>query len=426
MFRRPLGSFERALYLSDAYATLNVVVVLQLESAPAPEEMAAALSELQRCQPALRARITLPSGQPQFEEMEAPSLPFTTAPRPTDEAWKALAESELSRRIDCASGPLFRSTYLCGPTRADLVLTFQHTIADAPSIAHCLHLLLAYLAAPGTPVPPHVDPLPAAESLFPRAFRGANLLIRSLGYAFRQGSDELGKRLDRRGPRPLPFQAGAAPRILVAETDEELTGRLVRRVRQERITLHSVLNAAMLMAVQRRLHGGRDGVMQTICFANLRPFVSPAIQAEALAAYFSMLRYTIRLDQRRALWEISRELQAQIYASLKRGDKYIAHMMSEGLIRLMTGLHSTRMATTALSYTGAPGLQPNYGSIGVRGLHAFISNVDFGPEYTAQVGLNAGRLVWDVVYLDHDMDRSQALGVTDEIQQILRSAAEST
>jgi hypothetical protein len=65
-------------------------------------------------------------------------------------------------------------------------------------------------------------------------------------------------------------------------------------------------------------------------------------------------------------------------------------------------------------------LQPEYGGIKVCGLHGFISNIDLGPEYSAQVSLFEGRLVWDIVYLDGDMDRARALEIAEQIQALLR------
>lgn len=422
MIKRPLGALERALLLSDAYSALNVVAVVQLDAPPVPEAMAAALAELQASQAALRVRIESLGGRPHFVEMERLQLPFVVLARTDEDAWLRLAESELGRRIDSAAGPLFRCTYLFQPDRADLVCTFQHTIADAPSIARFVDRLLTCLAARPVGAAAGSELLPACETRFPAGFHGAGLALQEAGYAFRQLRDEAGYRWQARGLPEPALHPGAVSRALTAETDEELTSALVRRARRERITLNSLLNAAMLLAVHRRLYDARPRPMRTISFPSLRAFVSPAARADSLAAYFSMLRYTVWLGKTQSLWEAARNLHVQIYGSLKRGDKFVAHMMSENLIRLMTRLRSMRLAMTALSYTGVPTVRSQYGPIRVRGLHGFISNVDFGPQYTAQVSLTSGRLVWDIVYLDGDLDSSQARAIADEIQEILRSA----
>ena len=422
MLQRPLGTLERALLLSDRHSPLNVVTVLQLEAPPSPEAMAAALSELQASQPALRVRIESRAERPSFVEMESSKLPLSVLGRPAEDAWLPLAEAELSRRIDVAAGPLFRCAYLFHPDRADLICTFQHTIVDAPSIAWFLDQLLSCLAGQPAGAATASELLPAAQTSFPATFRGPSLALLTAGYASRQLREEVAYRWETHSLREPPVHAGAASRILTAETDGELTSALVRRSRKEGVTLNGLLNAAMLLAVHRRLYGARPRPMRTISFPNLRPFVSPPAQADSLAAYFSMQRYTIRLDERQSLWQVAGKLHAQIYTSLKQGDKYVAHLMSEGLIRMVTRLRSVRLAMTALSYTGVPKVRPQYGPIRVRGLHGFISNVDFGPQYTAQVSLTSGRLVWDIVYLDKDMDHRQARALADEVQEVLRSA----
>ena len=419
MSQRPLGALERALLLSNNRAALNVVAVIQLDSPPAPGMVAEALAAAQQAQPALRARIESRSGRPYFVELQNPLCPLTSAGRPGDDAWLSLAESQLNHRLDANAGPLFRCTYLFSPHHAELVFTFQHTIVDAPSIASFLDGLLSRIAGQRAGPERQPDFVPVPETRFPAAFRGARLGLRALGFASRQIADELKYQWQVRGLRRAAVHHGASARLLSAQTDATLTAALVRRARKEQVTLNSLLNTAMLLAVHRRLYGGQPRPMRTISFPNLRPFLpSP----DSLAAYFSMLRYTVQLSGRTSLWEVARALHTQIYTSLKRGDKYVALVMSEPLIRMFTKMRSMRMAMTALSYTGAPLLQAQYGSTRVRGVHAFISNVDFGPEYTAQVTLFDERLVWDIVYLDGDMDFAQAASIADDIQDILRAA----
>ena len=96
------------------------------------------------------------------------------------------------------------------------------------------------------------------------------------------------------------------------------------------------------------------------------------------------------------------------------------------MTRLMLGLRTMRMSHTALSYTGVADIPETFGPIRLLGLHAFVSNFTLGPEYTAQVRWFAGRLWWDSVYLDTDMDdlTARALGV--EILALLEVAALSS
>ena len=48
-----------------------------------------------------------------------------------------------------------------------------------------------------------------------------------------------------------------------------------------------------------------------------------------------------------------------------------------------------------------------------------VSNLALGPEFTAHARLWRGRLWWDHVYLDSDMDEELAAALSDEILEKL-------
>ena len=55
-------------------------------------------------------------------------------------------------------------------------------------------------------------------------------------------------------------------------------------------------------------------------------------------------------------------------------------------------------------------------------LHAFVSNLPIGPEVTAQVRIFGGRLLWDFVYLEEDLDRPKMAALAQAIETRLASA----
>ena len=201
-----------------------------------------------------------------------------------------------------------------------------------------------------------------------------------------------------------------------------MTDSLSRRVRQENVTLNSLLQAAMLQAVNRQLYNGQRTPMRAFAFPDLRPYVTPPLDAENLGAYVSMLRYTFSVDGTQSVWDLARAVTATLQASFQRGDKYSAHLMSENLMKMLLRLKSMRMGATALSYTGVNSLAERYGETRVRALHGFIANIDLGPEFSAQASLFGDELILDVVYLDSDMHRAKAQAVAEEIREILEEA----
>jgi NRPS condensation-like uncharacterized protein len=416
---RPLGNFERALRLSNLYAPFNIVVAVELESPPAPAAIQKALATLQKRHPLLRTRIELQEDRPCFVEMHDFSAPFLLLDHQSD--WLVVTENELQHRIDSLAGPLFRCTYIQDDSRAKLLLTLQHTIVDATSAAHLLHELLTLASDPLASFP-ILEPVPAVEAYFPPSHHGLGRFLHSLNYAARQMADELRYQLSSRGAHKPSIKFGARPQVLTMTLDAPLTDSLAHRVRKEKVTLNSLLQAAMMLAVNHCRYTSAQVPLRTFAFPDLRAYVTPSLGAEHMGAYISMLRYTFTVKGDQSVWDLARSVNLTIQESFQRGEKFTASLMSEGVIKMMLALKSMRMGTTALSYTSGLDVLEHYGETKVHALHGFISNIDLGPEFSAQVSLFNDMLIWDMVYLDQEMSHAEAEQIANEIRAILEES----
>lgn len=426
--KRELGSFERALVISNEYAPFHIVSVIHLENAPPPQVLKQALKIVQNRHPFLRSRLLKERGKYYFENLTDPDLLFHFLSRWNAEHWFAITEAELTNRIDVSTGALFRCTYLSQAAggQGDIILSFFHPIVDASSVSQLLHQLLTACVSvlnQGTVSLYELPPAPPAESRFPPAYRGLQLSLRQFRYAVQQMADEIAYRWQTRGKRiPPVHNHPTRGHILFLHLPEDALESLGRRARREGVTLNSTLNAAMLLAVNRHLYAGRQVPMRTISFANLRPYVQPPLPDEELACYISMLRYTVTASGGADFWTLARELHTRIYSSFKSGDKFVAATMAESRMKMVTHSKSLRMGTTALNYHGMVPIQPSYGEIKVTGLHGFVSPFDLGPELAAQAQVFNNQLFWDFMYLEADMSREEADAILGEIENILNSA----
>jgi hypothetical protein len=427
--KRELGTLERALLIADQHAPFHIVSILRLENAPSSHVLKQSLQVLQNRHPFLRSRLLYEKGKYYFAKLVEPVLPFHFLPRWNADHWIYIAEVELAKRIDASTGPLFRCTYLysAADQRGDIILSFFHSIVDALSVSQFMHELVTVCASfmdQKTVSNYELTPAPPAESRFPPAFRGLPLTLNQLRYAFQQMIDELVYQMQTRGKRiPLLHNHSSPGHILSIQLPEDLTESLAQRARKEGMTLNSVLNAVMLLAVNRRLYAGQEVPMRTFSFASLRPYVQPPLGDEDLACYISLLRYTVLVSGGVDFWSLARSLHMKLYSSLKSGDKFVAATLAEPLMKMVTRAKSFRMAATALNYSGVVPLQSVYGSIRVMGLHGFVSAYDLGPEFSAEAQIFNNQLFWDFIYLEADMSREEANAIVEEIKSILNSAS---
>lgn len=425
--KRELGTFERALVITDQHAPFHIVNVLHLENAPPPQILRQALKVLQNHHPFLSARLLNEQGKYYIASLIEPGILFHVLPRWNNDHWTQVAEVELGKRVDISSGPLFRCTYLFDSTnsRGDIIFSFFHSIADAASVSQLMSELLTTCASfmdQRTVTVYELPPAPTVESRFPPAYQGPELIMNTLGYASRQFADEIFYRLRTRGKRiPSLHKKPVHGRILSIQLSEELIESFTQLARKEGVTLNSALNAAMMLAVNRNLYAGQQAPMRTFTFADLRPYVKPPLGNDHLACYISMLRYTVSVNGGMDFWELARNLHQKIYSSFKSGDKFAAAVIAEPLMKMVTRLKSFRMSATALNYNGVVPVQPIYDRIKVTGLHGFVSVYDLGPEFSAQAQIFNGQLFWDFMYLDADMSQEEARGIVEEIKSILHT-----
>ena len=418
---RKLGVFEKATLIANQHAPFNIVSVLKMENAPAPTRAREVFASLQRRHPFLRVRIGEDGAAPRFEPVESGDFFFETIERNGLEDWREYTLREMDHRIDHAAGPLFRVVYVYADGNAELIFNVHHGIADAASGMNLLGEFLLLSSGIETELP-LLAPLPPPESRFPAQFHGFRRALNTAKYALASMGGMLAYLWRTRSKRTPPVRLGGAARIATLTLPDGLVNQLSRTGRADGITLNSILNAALVLALNRTLYGGEALPMRTFAFADLRPFTDPPTSEQDLGNYIAMLDYSLDLRSGEGVWSLAARLQDKIYTSLKSGDKFAAVLMSESLLKMITGMKVMRFGAAALNYTSYVPLNSNYADIRVTGLHGFISAMDLGPEISSQARLFNDEVWWDFMYLDTDMDADTANRLLDELIKILKDA----
>lgn len=421
---RKLGTFERALFISDRHSPFNVVSVLCFKHPPAPHIVQSALEVVRARHPLLHACIR----DGFFERNSLPRVSFTVITSRGSADWIDLAGREMNTRLDVEQ-ELFRGVYLYTSQHAALILTFHHAIMDAASGMNLLDELLQICSedtsSKMTALHPTLEIAPPVEKQFPAPHKGFMGLLRTIGYAFAQMKEEILFQWSVRRKRSPAIRPGGRGFPMTLTLAEPLVEVLSKRCRVEKVTLNSLLNASLLLATNRHLYAGVSTPMRTFTFADLRPFTIPPTSPEPLANYISMLRFTMNVTGHNSIWGLTRILHSKIYRSLKRGEKFSAVIMSELMMKMFTTMKTMRMGASALNFSGSVPLEAQYGGIKLTELHAFLSSFDLGPEVSCQARLFNGELWLDFMFLETDMDKQMAEAIVGEMKAILEFSAGS-
>jgi len=428
---RHLVATERAIFTTSCLSPLNLVVLVRLEGPAIADLLPAALGAASERHPLLRARIVGPTGRPRFDVGATTTGPDALAAIPlrklhAEDAEHALAvaEAEMNTPFNPAAGPLARLTCVCRPaSRTDLILTLHHAIADGASAANLIHELLDWCQAGlrGKPAPP-LDPVsmpPPLADVLPAGMRGWRGTRKRLALAAREGRDEIGYRLGSAGRRrPVPAAGRAVCQPL--GLDSTHTSALISQGRRQRLTLTSILAAALLWQANAVLYEGRPATMRAVIWVDLRPYLDPAVADDVLGCYISLLRFPIKVDRRRGFTALATDVQHQIKRASQRGDRIPAAQLSAAMTRIAVRWPVTRLGTVALSHAAAPAIQSAYGPLTVDEVRAFVSNSRIGAELAAASGLSGGRLWCDLLYLDSDYGETTAVALGDGLLSLLR------
>lgn len=430
---RALGTFEEAAVLTNTESPFNIVGVVHLHSPPDPARLDQALQSVQNRHPLLRAHIEERDDGFAFELGENGSIPLKVLERESDTHWQRIVEAELNSPIDNSSGALMRVTFLQpGKDKqvGELILCAHHAIMDGDSALHLVEEILEHSVNGSDDLNTtsiNQQSIPArSEDMFPKRYQKPRHVLHLIPFLLRQMVEETSYRLNIIGKQEPPVPKRGHCRILPARLDPAETTALTRAARKHRVSLNSVLNAALVLAVWKLRYASEPRPFRAITFANLRPYMKPAVPADRVAAYISMLRFTLKLQQGQAFWPLAKTINAKVHQSAKRGEKFLAVHMTKALMQMFLGQQKIRMGATALSYAGAVKLPDRYGDTRVTGLTGFISNLNIGPEFTAMAFLSDGALHWNNLYLDEDMTREEAGAIAEEILTILRTAGSET
>jgi hypothetical protein len=421
-----LGSFDNAQALTAERTPYNLVTVLTLEQSVDAEQLREVLARLTRRHSMLRARVVDRGGR-RFELLDdAPAIPLDLEPRRNDRTWIGIVEAELARRVHLHAVPLGRCVLVTSnqSQKSEIVLSLPHVLVDGTAMTHVAVEIVSGLVGSETASEQGEASLPrGAEERFPTSWQRPRRWPRSALFLLRQLVDEIAFRWRTRGQLQRPPAGEPRCHILPFELGEKETELLVRAARQARVTVTAALEAAMLLAVVRHRYSGPKRPHRYFTFPLLRRYLEPPVSDEVVRCYATLLRLSVDVSDSDNLWRLAATIHRDIDRAMRRGERFLASLWSHFSMRMIFAQRRARMATTALSYTGALSRPNLVDNPRISAIRAFVSNFPLGPEYTAQARLFRGRIWFDVVYLANDMDAAQAAEIAETMRELLTGAS---
>lgn len=451
---------ERAFWLLDRGARFNGVGVVAVRGPLDERLLQAGLRQLQAQHPLLRVRVTGDDRDLRFTEQGAGPIPLRVVHSAAGS--QHVVEHELNLPFGADTDHLSRVTLVrdtADPERSELIVTIHHVIADALSIVFAVRDLLTTVATLGStsthdlPVallprlaPPPLPELPAVQSLpllpplpelLPQAVRGFSR-FRSMRAYF--DKHVLNKSVRR--ARKLPLEQPAPPEkrrnCLVQRTlTPAQTRALGEQARAAGASIHGALCAALLLATTTAAYAAElsANTATTIgCFTalNLREQLAPKVDDD-LGLYISQVTTFHQVVPLPPLWQLAREVKAQLADTLDSGEQFLT-MPLIGLFipwgknpgpRFIRRFDGGSPAAIGVSNLSRPPIASVYGALRIENL-SLAAGVSVVGQLMAIVTTWEDQLHLNLVFSEPLVSRARAEQIADAAVQHLRTGLADT
>jgi hypothetical protein len=244
-FLRPLGAFEELYCLFDQQFPINHALAAQISGYTTVQQWRDALDAVQQRHPLLSACIdTTFNRVPRFRRVVGQRIPLRVITSPLARWQQEIAE-EVNSPFTRNQAPLFRAVLLDQETHFTFVVSSHHAVSDGASLIFLLRDILLALSGYALDALPLE---PSREVLF--------------GAQQRTSAES--------GLPSLTAQRPPMPNVEGIKLTTEQTTALQRRARQEGVTIHAAISAALTIAGRAIDEGWRNNPLRIMSPAEIR------------------------------------------------------------------------------------------------------------------------------------------------------------
>lgn len=290
-----------------------IAAVVRISGTLQPKILIQALELIHYRHPLLQSCITSFLRQYYFvPKVDFAIIPVAIVDKHNDDDWQKHFTTDLDTPFP-AHEYLWRVRFLIPRDKntqdTDIVLCFHHAICDGVSSAHFVDdLLTTYclLKRGETPQLRIYPDLPSIENLLSKPSANDDAKVK---HQFDFDDLTVWKYQNQ-----LPLTQRRT-NVVYREISEPELATLTERCHEQRVSVHSALGAAVMLAARQKQAASINICLQTPI--NLRGYCLPRIAHETFGCYVSVVTTIHRdIDENHALWTLARDYRAQLKSAL--------------------------------------------------------------------------------------------------------------
>jgi NRPS condensation-like uncharacterized protein len=358
---------ERIMY-ADGLAPVNCVFISTVEGHFSEQQIADALSKIQKRHPLLRSNVRrIATNVPAFvTNIDIPPIPIDIIERTSDVQWEEISLSEWERPFDLETNPAARLVWLKSETVSDLVLVCPHCVCDGSGFVTLMRELLLLLDDPEMELESY-EGFESAGSLVPASIRDSRL-IHWKGKLFSTLAKGLFAVLN-----PKPTSREGDFYLLTHTLDRETTSALIRKCKTENTSVQAALCTASLLAHQSvRGKASRNKVISPV---DIRRYL-PAIGRDHLFAFAPIVELSLsQKGSKNDFWPEARRMKQSLIERAENIDAaemlFITEYFHSSTTALLRHMRSTKGShDVTISNMGVLDIPVTYHNFNVRAIHS--------------------------------------------------------
>ncbi|WP_433662651.1 FAD-dependent monooxygenase [Nocardia sp. CA-128927] len=433
---RPLTDTERWHWVADQLSPLNAVAHVRIEGRVSRDDVAAALSVLQRCHPLLCAAVEAEDNgtHPWWVPVSDKPIPLRAITTADPGRWLTeINTRELVEPLDSTRGPLIRGLLVSsGPEQHDLILTSSYVVADPPAmlalLRHAVALASRHHRTGSVEINDALDffAIDGPDALLPPSHRGIGGVHHGAASVLRDQRTRLLRRPVRAIPDADVEPSRRRTQLIHRQLGRQQARAMVQECDRRGVGVRSVLAAALLTAAGRAAEVAEGRPHAVGLGIGYRDQLDGAPSEWDLGAFQAMIEAVGTYASNGSPWELAAELERDSARRIALGD----HLASVNIMSMMAPASVARSsaAVKAMQANG-PGhlclihldnteFPLEYGDWQFRGAHV-VSGISVSGLIIVTTTAGLDEMTIDVSYVPGMVSPGRAEFLADEMIRIV-------
>lgn len=301
---------------------MNVIMSANVSCKITLPEIKKAVSQLRKRHAYLAVRVSFDKSQTAWYETDSvPEIPVNIIEANGPDVWDNTIKNEWITPFNINKGPLIRITVINYENECDLIITGHHIICDGNSLALLIRdLMMSLYIKDYSPevLPP---PLPINENTVPSPMKIKPVMKSILNLMNNKWNKQniCFTQNDMERMHNKFWAVNSRPIVLRWNLNSDETEKLVKKCREEKVTVNSALWTVFLLA-QDKIQGNNPAYRKRAGMAVSTREKLTAPQGDVLGFFASSLSLSLKYSKTKTFWDSARIIHKTILKALDNTD----------------------------------------------------------------------------------------------------------